>query len=371
MIIPFNQKNIFNLDNSEKFCFGSIIPYEEEDFFSRYFDLKCEEPLLEKFKLKSLSDEIMESDKNSNNIIQDNVKSEDLDDIKPPDYFSLSEIKNLIIDKFPPNIIKEFNENIFLDKNLSEVESWINNPVFLGKKKKKKATLDSEQYLPKNKKEETFAKKHNKYCGDNIIKKFKKKLFEGFLKLVNNVINNSLSKTKLINYNKIIRSLNKNNDKFEDLLKITKHKKIEGLQKKRNLSQLYMSFNQLFTNCNISPKYTVLNPYSNKVFIENILKDEYKNENISLVLNMKFKDWIDIFTYKKDFNSILKLDKANSINFSNFIEYADKLILEIYKKNTNDNYILYFLVYLYNYERWFFVKRGRNRASKISENETI
>lgn len=335
MKIPLNQKNIFNLDNSEKFCFCSIIPYEEEDFFSRYFDLKCEEPLLEKFKLKSLSDEIMESDKNSNNIIQDNVKSEDLDDIKPPDYFSLSEIKNLIIDKFPPNIIKEFNENIFLDKNLSEVESWINNPVFLGKKKKKKATLDSEQYLPKNKKEETFAKKHNKYCGDNIIKKFKKKLFEGFLKLVNNVIN------------------------------------IEGLQKKRNLSQLYMSFNQLFTNCNISPKYTVLNPYSNKVFIENILKDEYKNENISLVLNMKFKDWIDIFTYKKDFNSILKLDKANSINFSNFIEYADKLILEIYKKNTNDNYILYFLVYLYNYERWFFVKRGRNRASKISENETI
>ena len=53
------------------------------------------------------------------------------------------------------------------------------------------------------------------------------------------------------------------------------------------------------------------------------------------------------------------------------IEYADKLILEIYKKNTNDNYILYFLVYLYNYERWFSVKRGRNRTPKISGNETI
>lgn len=121
MIIPLNYKNIFNLDNSEKFCFGSIIPYEEEDFFSRYFDLKCEEPLFEKFKC--LSDEIMESHKNSNNIIHDNLNSEDLDNIKPPDYFSLREIKNLIIDKFPPNIIKEFNENIFLDKNLSEIES--------------------------------------------------------------------------------------------------------------------------------------------------------------------------------------------------------------------------------------------------------
>ena len=366
MIIPLNQKNIFNLDNSEKFCFGSIIPYEEEeDFFSRDFDLKCEEPLFEKFKC--LSDEIMKNEKTSNNIDQDYIKSEDTDKLNTPDYFSLKEIKLLIMDQFPPNIIKEFDENIFLDKNLFEVESDINNPNFLGKKKKKKIKLDS----AKNKKEETFAKKHNKYCGDNIIKKFKKKLFEGFLKLVNNVINNSLSKTKLINYNKIIRSLNKNNDKFEDLLKITKHKKIEGLQKKKNLSQLYMSFNQLFTNCNISPKYSVLNPYSNKVITENILKYEYKNENISLVLNMKFKDWIDIFTYKKDFNSILKLDKANSINFSNFIEYADKLILEIYKKNQNDNYILYFLVYLYNYERWFSVKRGRNRTPKISGNETI
>ena len=92
MIIPFNQKNIFNLDNSEKFCFGSIIPYEEKDLFFRDFDLKCEEPLFEKFNLKSLSDEIMESDKNSNNMIQDNLKSEDLDKIKPPDYFSLREI---------------------------------------------------------------------------------------------------------------------------------------------------------------------------------------------------------------------------------------------------------------------------------------
>ena len=88
-------------------------------------------------------------------------------------------------------------------------------------------------------------------------------------------------------------------------------------------------------------------------------------------MNLKFKDWIDIFTYKKDFNSILKLDKRNALNFSKYIEYADKLILDIYKKNRNDNYVLYFLVYLYNYERWFTVKRGRNRVSNVSIKETI
>ena len=132
-----------------------------------------------------------------------------------------------------------------------------------------------------------------------------------------------------------------------------------------------MSFNQLFSNDNISPKYSLLNPNSNKVIIQNILKDENKNDNIALAMNMKFKDWIDIFTYKKDFNSILKLDKENSVHFSQFIEYADKLILDIYKRNPNDNYILYFLVYLYNYERWFTVKRGRNRVSNASKKETI
>ena len=331
MILPLTQKNIFNLDDAENIGFASKNLNEEDDLLSRDFDLHDFEPIIELFQIRNLSEEIMNNELSPNNINQESVKSDDIDKIIPPD------------------IIKEFHENTFLEENLLEVELNINNPVFLGKKKKKKEKkIKIKEGSDQNKqnKEDISTRKHDKYYGDNIIKKIKKKLMDGFLKFGNNIINNSLSKTKLINYNKIIRSLNKNNDKFEDLLKITKHKKIEGLQKKKNLSQLYMSFNQLFTNCNISPKYTVLNPYSNKVIIKNILKDEYKNENISLVLNMKFKDWIDIFTYKKDFNSILKLDKANSINFSNFIEYADKLILEIYKKNPNDNYILYFLVYL-------------------------
>ena len=88
-------------------------------------------------------------------------------------------------------------------------------------------------------------------------------------------------------------------------------------------------------------------------------------------MNMKFKDWIDIFTYKKDISSILNLDNESSINFEQCIEHVDNLILEIYRKNQNDNYILYLLIYLYNYERWFAVKRGRNRVSRNSEIRNI
>ena len=201
------------------------------------------------------------------------------------------------------------------------------------------------------------------------MKKIKLKVMESFLQFENNVINNSLSKTKLINYKKIIRPFNKNSEKFEDLLKIKiiNYKKILRLEKKTNLSELYMSFKQLFTNDNISRKYSLLNPDSNKLIIGNILKEENKNKDIALAMNMKFKDWIDIFTYKKDISSIINLDNESSINFEQCIEHVDKLILEIYRKNQNDNYILYFLIYLYNYERWFAVKRGSNRVSRNSE----
>ena len=96
------------------------------------------------------------------------------------------------------------------------------------------------------------------------MKKIKLKVMESFLQFENNVINNSLSKTKLINYKKIIRPFNKNSEKFEDLLKIINYKKILRLEKKTNLSELYMSFHQLFTNDNISRKYSLLNPDSNK-----------------------------------------------------------------------------------------------------------
>ena len=376
MILPLTQKNIFNLDEAENINFDQNNLSEEDDLPSRDFDLNFFQPLTELFQISQLSEEIQIKEQSSNNINEEYIKEEDIDKIIPPNYFSLKEIKDLIMNKFPPDIIKEFNESTFLEKNLLEVESNINNPVFLGKKKKKKERKakikeNQDKHIVKKNNKDISTRKHDKYYGDNIIKKIKMKLMEGFLKFGNNVINNSLSKAKLFNYNKIIRPLNKNKDKFEDLLKIINYEKIERLQKKKNLSQLYMSFNQLFSNDNISPKYSLLNPNSNKVIIQNILKDENKNENIALAMNMKFKDWIDIFTYKKDFNSLLKLTKENSVHFSQCIEYADKLILDIYKKNKNDNYILYFLVYLYNYERWFTVKRGRNRVSNASKKGTI
>ena len=169
----------------------------------------------------SRSDEIMNYEQSLNNLNQEETKIVDIDKITPPDYFSLRKIKDLLEEKLPPDTFKELNDAIFQEENILEVETSINNPIFLGqkrKKKEKKITInDSDQSIDKEKQKDISKGKHDKYCGDNIMKKIKLKVMESFLQFENNVINNSLSKTKLINYKKIIRPFNKNSEKFEDL----------------------------------------------------------------------------------------------------------------------------------------------------------
>ena len=141
------------------------------------------------------------------------------------------------------------------------------------------------------------------------------------------------------------------------------YKYIDRLNKRMDLSILNMPFKELFSK-NISPRYSKLKPDSNKIIIEKLLQEECDKTNIAFVLNMKLIDWMDIFTYKKGFNSIINLDYENLGDLSHYFEYADNLILNIYIKNENDNYLLYFIIHLYNYERWFLLKVGRTRTLK-------
>ena len=141
------------------------------------------------------------------------------------------------------------------------------------------------------------------------------------------------------------------------------YKYIDRLDKRMDLSILYMPFKELFSK-NISPRYSKLKPDSNKIIIEKLLQEECDKTNIAFVLNMKLIDWMDIFTYKKGFNSIINLDYENLGDLSHYFEYADNLILNIYRKNENDNYLLYFIIHLYNYERWFLLKVWRTRTLK-------
>ena len=285
-----------------------------------------------------------------------------------PQLYTLKNMKDLLYQKLPKKSLKYIKKLSFSDQNLQIIEDNISDKALLGKKRKKKSKIKNEQKRKRQgrkAKEDLSLRKHNKFCGDNIIKKIKRMLLDSFLKLVNKVINENLDSTKLTKYNKILRPSLKKNNKFENLLKIIDYKYIDRLNKKIDLLMLNMPFKEIFSK-EISPRFSKLNPDSNKIIIKQLLKEEKHNDNLLFVLNLKFRDWLDIFTYKKAINSLINYKEEKMANIKNSFEYVDSIINDIYNNNRDNNYLLYFMIYLYNYERWFFIKRGR--IGKINKN---
>ena len=57
---------------------------------------------------------------------------------------------------------------------------------------------------------------------------------------------------------------------------------------------------------------------------------------------MKFKDQLDIFCYKRDFDSIINSGGKINNDIKIYFEYVDNLIIDINKANENDgDYLLY------------------------------
>ena len=109
----------------------------------------------------------------------------------------------------------------------------------------------------------------------------------------------------------------------------------------------------------ISPLYKNLNANTNKNIIKKIIEQESKNEIIMYVLNMKFRDWINIFTRKED----IKLINGRDIILKNLPKITD-LLKNILAKN-DIVYLRLFLLYLYNYEKWFLVRCSRRSKLKM------
>ena len=122
---------------------------------------------------------------------------------------------------------------------------------------------------------------------------------------------------------------------------------------------------------NISSKYSTKNKNLNKNIIKELLTKEKDNEIIMFVLNMTFGDWLDIFIYKKELSELklFNIDNYKIKIISDSFERIDKLLEEIYNLNFGNNYFSFFVYLIYNYERWFFIKQGRQRRNnkKVEE----
>ena len=125
-----------------------------------------------------------------------------------------------------------------------------------------------------------------------------------------------------------------------------------------------MSLKDIFSK-DISPKIRKFHSNYNKQIIKNILNNKKDNDTILFAFNMTLRNWLDIFTLKKSAIEIINEYKDNNYKDidSEKIEKSfiklDKLLNEIKEKNGED-YLPHFISCLYNYERWFYLKKARN-----------
>ena len=196
---------------------------------------------------------------------------------------------------------------------------------------------------PKN---EEGQRKHNKSSPDNIIKKIKANLFKYCKLFLNNVLS-GITNTKILDLD---------------------YKYINQLKKDLDLKFIGMTLKDLFS-LDISPKYQDMPHDTNKINIQKILNDN-KDDTLEFIFNMTFRDWIDVFTYKKNISELLQNYNNDNNNIGIDVKTIEENMIGVHEllkelaKNNKDEYFSLFTFYLYNYELWFSSRMGRNRKQK-------
>ena len=350
--INFDDFNFF--ESFCKFTNNDIKNYSDELSFNNITNYKLYTLPYDKksSSLKSKEEKNQNIFDNIFSIEKINYNNEDKNNIDPThNQYTFDKIKKEIFPKYKYKIFKIFNGNLLMDKHLLSLEKI----MFLKKKRRKKKGKikyieddDDESTKVGRKKKDDFTKrKHNIFSADNIIRKIKIKFFEYMRIFLNKVLNSYYVKFKK-----------------DDIIKSLNFQYINIMKKELELSLLNKTLKEIFSN-EISRKYKALPRDYNKQIIDTILYEEKDNINIIFAFNLTFREWIDIFTYKKDIQSIKNFDPEKMKELPKLIDYVDKLLLDMYNKYYyNRNYLIYFIFYIYNYERWFAVKIGRKSASE-------
>jgi hypothetical protein len=163
--------------------------------------------------------------------------------------------------------------------------------------------------------------------------------------------------------------VNKNNEESKrNLFKKLDYKYINQMKQELDLKLLNSPLKDLLLK-DISSKYSNLPSNSNRVNLAKILESEKNDEAIMFVINLSFREFIELFCLKKNLKDIESSNKIVS-NITQRIKKnlprVDSLLDDILEKN-DKKYLSYFIFHLYNYEQWFSTKNGRN--SKKSERE--
>ena len=340
-IFPQNENNLNSFDKDED---GSI-SLNEEKKNTNFLKIDTKESIISIKKSKeviSLNEEKLKEKEESNT--KENGRDVKVNNVNSlVKYCSFNDILKLlcISCKF---ILQWLNEDYITDKDKKSVS------LFQTPNKNKKQKL---QIVPQNEKknigrkrrrdnyeeefnknildnqEEEGKKEHNKFAQDNIIKKCKGIFFSNVIDNINAYIKEDEFKLTKLNYEMYVKDL-----------------------KKENELKLFNTYLKDLASFEASPKNKSKNgnSISNKSKIEKILKKEKDNDNLINLLNLKFGEWIDIFTLKNKFDRTIEFNGLN-----NSLE-------KVRKKNNSSKYLSRFIFLLFNYKRWFINKKGRNEG---------
>ena len=291
--------------------------------------------------------------------ILDNVK---IEEDAPLSLYSFDDIKENIF------MNQDYKEKFIFDVNNIFIKDEKLEEPYLNKKRNRDPEVsdlyemfekEKSQYYGQEKKVKRGRKPkdgegwgHDRMSPDNIIKKIKSEFFKYMALFLNDIINATTSEG---NDNKIYK---------------LDYRFINQLNREIDLKFLNMLLKDLFS-LDISPKYKKESSQANKTNIEKIL-NENTDEVINFVFNMTFRDWLDVFSYKKTVKELLNEKNIDDDDICKKIEKSlvkvDDLLNKI-ASNDNKYYFSNFTFYLYNYEIWFYKKKGRKSKKKSNQME--
>ena len=296
---------------------------------------------------------------------------------KLPEIFLEKDIFNIINSK--NNISEEIKDILYINSNkydtyIEEVKKILIRNTNKNKKIKIvfKEDENEKTFLGRKRNEDTIVKIHNKFSPDNIINKIKNILKQKLLYFVNNVINNiyDITERKII-----LNNLNIPNNHESLLIKDIDYKTLADIKAKNvNLSLLKLSLKK-FLSQKISARYRSFNCNDeslyqcNKLLINSLLNDNENRNLFNFIFNnLTVDNFLDIFIYKKeisDFYGFNQLNEREQKILQKSLIRVETVFQEI---KDEANYLLCFILLIYNYKRYFIIKQSRNRKKSIKNN---
>ena len=224
----------------------------------------------------------------------------------------------------------------------SSINERKKNKIFFIEKDVEKKNRNNQKKKGRKKRTDKSERNHTKNSDDNIIRKIKVHIFKYAIEIMNNNIPKNYPKIKKLSYNEI-----------------------NVLQIQKNRAMFSKSLGEIFTEINMSPKFTDVKykDDNNKKLIEKINKDAVKKEElkkIKKILDLTFLDLLEIF--KGNEEMINKLGDVKLL-VDNGKKGYEQFINEQKKKEnvTDDDYIKNLMNLINDYENWFDSEKSRKK----------